>query len=292
MTDKVKAAVYMSLSSLSFAVMAAMVRLSGDIPLIEKVFFRNLVSLLIAFFMLRKTKYSFFGKKGNTIWLVLRSAFGLLGVILYFFSVDHISMADSSMLNRLSPFFVTVFAAFFLKERITKIEIPALIIVFGASLLIVKPSFNVQVLPYMAGIIAAAGGGAAYAIIRFLRNRENPLTIVFFFSFFSVVSLLPFLFIDFKIPNLEQAMYLILIGVFAAGGQFGLTYGYKYGRASEASLYSYLNVVFAAFIGFILWMEVPDLLSIISSIIIILVSVFLVFYKGKAAPPEKLDIAE
>jgi drug/metabolite transporter (DMT)-like permease len=292
MTDKVKAAVYMSLSALSFAVMAAMVRLAGDIPIIEKVFFRNLVSLLIAFFMLRKTKYSFFGKKGNTIWLVLRSAFGLLGVILYFYSVDNITLADSSMLNRLSPFFVTVFAAFFLKERITKIEIPALIIVFTASLLIVKPTFNVQVLPYMAGIIAAAGGGAAYTIIRFLRNRENPLTIVFFFSFFSVVSLLPFLFIDFKIPNLEQAMYLILIGVFAAGGQFGLTYGYKYGRASEASLYSYLNVVFAAFIGFILWTEVPDLLSIISSIVIILVSVFLVFYKGKAAPPKKLDIAE
>jgi drug/metabolite transporter (DMT)-like permease len=242
--------------------------------------------------MLRKTKFSFFGKKGNRIWLILRSAFGLLGVILYFYSVDNISMADSSMLNRLSPFFVTVFAAIFLKERIAKIEIPALILVFGASLMIVKPQFNIQVLPYMAGIISAAGGGAAYAIIRFLRNKENPLTIVFFFSFFSVVSLLPFLFFNFKIPNFQQTIYLILIGVFAAGGQFGLTYGYKYGRASEASLYSYLNVVFAAFIGFILWMEVPDILSIISSIVIILVSIFLVFYKGKASSPKKLDIAE
>ncbi len=292
MTDKVKAAVYMSLSALSFAVMTAMVRLAGDIPIIEKVFFRNLVSTIIAFFMLRKTKFSFFGKKENRIWLILRSAFGLLGVILFFYSVDHISLADSSMLNRLSPFFVTVFAAIFLKERITKIEVPALIIVFAASMLIVKPQFNVQVLPYLSGIISAAGGGAAYAIIRFLRNRENPLTIVFFFSFFSVVAIIPFLMIDFKIPNLEQAMYLILIGVFAAGGQFGLTYGFKYGRASEASLYSYLNVVFAAFIGFWLWTELPDLLSIISSIVIILVSVFLVFYKGKADVPKKLDISK
>lgn len=291
MSDKVKAAVFMSLSSLSFAVMAAMVRLSGDIPIIEKVFFRNLVSMFIAYFMLRKTNYNFFGKKQNSVWLILRSIFGLLGVILYFFSVDNISMADSSMLNRLSPFFVTVFAAIFLKEKIRKIEIPALIIVFFASLLIVKPQFNIQFIPYLAGIIAAAGGGAAYTIIRFLRNRENPLTIVFFFSFFSVISLIPFLFIDFHIPNLKEIFYLILIGVFAAGGQFGLTYGYKYGRASEASLYSYLNVVFAAVLGFILWSEIPDIYSIVSSIVIILVSIFLVFYDGKKSKNE-LEIPE
>lgn len=270
-----KAIFFMLLSSLSFALMAAMVKLAGDVPVVEKMFFRNLVSLFIAYWGVRQTKHSLFGQKQNRKWLVLRSTFGLLGVALYFYSISYIPLADSSMLNRISPFFVTIFAAIFIGEKIRKIQVPALIIVFAASLLIIKPHFDISVLPALAGLVGAACAGAAYTLIRHLSGKEHPSVIVFFFSLFSVVTLIPFVIFAFEMPSLSQWLFLILTGVFAAGGQFGLTYSYKYGKASEVSLYSYFNVVFAGILGYIFWGEISDKWSILGAIIIIATSALL-----------------
>ncbi len=279
MDNKGKAITFMTLSSLSFAFMAVMVRFSGDLPVVEKMFFRNLVSLIIAFMGVRQLNQPIFGNKENRKWLLLRSTFGLIGVGLYFFSIDHMNLADSSILNKLSPFFVTLLAAIFLKEKIRKIQVPALIIVFSATMLIIKPQWDLSIIPALAGLGGALCAGSAYTLLRFLGNRENPAITVFFFSTFSVLILIPLLAINFVMPSWEQLAFLILIGVFAAGGQFGLTYSYKYGQAAEVSIYSYLNVVFSALMGFVFWGEVSDIWTIIGGVTIIAVAVILFYTK-------------
>lgn len=274
----------MLLSSFSFALMAATVKFAGDIPTVEKVFFRNLVSLAIAFVSVKSLHIPLIGNRRNRKWLVLRSTFGLLGVALYFYSIENINLADSSMLNRISPFFVTIFAALFINEKIRKIQIPALIFVFVGALMIIKPQFDMSVLPALAGLGGAACAGAAYTVIRYLSGKEHPAVIVFFFSFFSVVMLIPFLIVSFEMPTPLQFLYLILTGVFAAGGQFTLTYAYKYGKASEVSIYSYFHVVFAGILGFTFWGEVSDMWSILGAVLIVIVSVVLFLSKKKQTP--------
>lgn len=281
MDNKKKAITFQILASISFALMAAMVKFAGDIPIVEKVFFRNLISVFIAYWGVRKLDQSLLGKPGNRKWLLLRSFFGLIGVGLFFYSISYINLADSSMLNRISPFFVMILAAFFLKEKIQKIHIPALLIVFAASLLIIKPQFDLSILPFVAGLGGALCAAVAYTTIRFLSTREHPAVIVFFFSLFSVVSLIPFVIVYYEQPTLTQLLFLVLTGVFAAGGQFGLTYSYRYGKAAEVSLYSYLNVVFAGLIGFVFLGEISDIWTIIGSVIIVATSVFLVLYGNK-----------
>ena len=272
----------MLVSSLAFACSAAAVKLSGDLPIFEKVFFRNILAVIIAFITLYRQKDPIFGKKENQKYLLLRSFLGVIGMVLYFYAISNLYLADSAMLHKLFPFFVTIFAAIFLREKLSIIQIPALVIVFLAALLIIKPRFDYTIFPALAGFGTAVISGGTYTLVRFLRNREKPATIVFYFSFVSLVILSPLVLLEYKTPTLTQWLYLLMIGVFGAVGQFSLTYAYRYGKASEIAIYNYSNIIFAAFIGFLLWQEIPDVLSIIGGSIIIITSLYFFMFHSKA----------
>ncbi|MDS1002551.1 EamA family transporter [Clostridium sporogenes] len=72
----------------------------------------------------------------------------------------------------------------------------------------------------------------------------------------------------------------MLTGIFAAIAQYSLTYAYKYAPASEVAIYNYTNIVFSSIIGFFIWMEVPDYLSILGGLIIIIMAI-IVYLKYK-----------
>lgn len=278
MGNKRTAVGYMIVSALSFAFMAAMVKLAGDIPIMEKVFFRNFISLFVAFGALEKNKGNIFGRKENQKYLLARSLLGLTGIFFYFYAIDNLYLADSAMLNKLSPFFVTLFAAMFLKEKLTSIKVVSMIVAFTGALLVIKPQWNLSVIPSMAGFLSAAFAGGAYTIVRFLKDRENPSTIVFYFSLVSVLGTIPFVVANFVLPSKMQFLYLIATGIFAVIAQFALTYSYKYAPASEVAIYNYLNIVFSAIIGFFIWTEMPDTLSILGGTLIILMAVVSYIY--------------
>lgn len=213
--------------------------------------------------------------------MISRSILGLLGVVLSFYAINYLVLSDASMLNKISPFFVTLFAVFFLKEKLTKIQIPVLIIVFIGALLIIKPQFNFSVVPSVSGFLSAMCAGATYTIIRFLRDREKPSTIVFYFSFISVVVMFPLMMFNYQKPTMIQLLYLVGIGIFAGIAQFALTNAYRYAPASEVSIYDYTSIIFSGIIGFAIWSEVPDFLSIMGSVLIIGAAVFAFIYNGK-----------
>lgn len=97
--------IYIILSAFCFALMSMFVRLSGDLPAIQKSFFRNLVALVFAGIILAKEKVWFSGKKENVKYLLARATAGTLGVLCNFYAVDHMILSDASMLNKMSPFF-------------------------------------------------------------------------------------------------------------------------------------------------------------------------------------------
>ncbi len=269
-TDNMKIAMtWMVLSGISFALMGATVKISGDAPLTTKVFFRNLVTMIItASFAIRLRQNPF----SRTPWLkrlVLRSLFGLSGVALYFIALYQLNLAEASLLNKTSPFFVTVFAVFFLKEKFNRALIPALGLAFMGALLVIKPRFDMSILPALAGFGSGMFAGMAYTLVRSLKGRENPNRIIFYFSFISTMVTLPFLFVFPFSPTPTQWLALIGTGVFAAGGQYGLTFAYHHARASRISVFTYLHVLFSLVVGFLLWNERPDLLSILGGLLII-----------------------
>lgn len=292
MDNKPKAVFYMLISAFAFAVMGAMVKLSGNVPVFEKVFFRNLVSLIVAFYMIKTSRARIWGKKENRKLLTARALLGLVGVVMYFYAISNLILADSAMLNKLSPFFVTLFAAMFLKEKLSPIQIPALVVVFAGALFIIKPQFDLSILPALAGAGSAMTAGAAYTLVRYLKDKEDPATIVFYFSFVSVAGMIPFVLMDFQMPNLTQLFYLIGTGVFAAIGQFSLTFAYKYAPAAEVSIYNYFSILFSAVIGFFLWGEMPDGLSVLGGILIVAAAGATFWYNNQKLPVETVASAD
>lgn len=281
MSNRIKGILLIILSAFGFAMMSAFVKLSGDLPSMQKSFFRNIVSFIIAFGMILYHKESFFGKKENQKLLLMRSALGTLGVVLNFYAIDHLILSDANMLNKLSPFFVILFCAIFLKEKLQLRHIAIIAVGFLGSLLIIKPAFNVDVIPYIIGLLSAIFAGAAYTCVRAIGSREKHYTVVFYFSCFSVITILPFMIASYTPMTWLQFIYLMLAGMFATIGQFGITLAYKYAPAKEISIFDYSNIIFSAIISMVIFDQLPDALSILGYIVIFSASLYMFIYNKK-----------
>lgn len=252
-------------AALCFALMNLFVNLAGDLPVMQKVFFRNLIASVAVFFLLlfQKEKFRIHSKE-CLLWLFLRSFVGFLGVILNFYAIDTIgSISDASILNKLSPFFAILFSVFLLKEKPRLYEIGFVALAFLGALFVVKPTFTAASLPALAGVLSGASAGFAYSCVRILGTKgERGMMTVFFFSAFSTLVALPF-FIAFYEPMTPfQLFALLMAGVSATGGQFFITAAYRFAPAKEIAVFDYSQVLFAAVLGFLFLDQLPDLWSL------------------------------
>lgn len=252
-------------AALCFALMNLFVNLAGDLPVMQKVFFRNLIASVAVFFLLlfQKEKFRIHSKE-CLFWLFLRSFVGFLGVILNFYAIDTIgSISDASILNKLSPFFAILFSVFLLKEKPRLYEIGFVALAFLGALFVVKPTFTAASLPALAGVLSGASAGFAYSCVRVLSVKgERGMMTVFFFSAFSTLVALPF-FIAFYEPMTPfQLFALLMAGVSATGGQFFITAAYRFAPAKEIAVFDYSQVLFAAVLGFLFLDQLPDLFSL------------------------------
>ena len=93
------------------------VHLAGDLPSMQKSFFRNLVAALAAVVLLLRAGEPFRIRRENLPYFLMRSIFGMMGVLCNFYAVDHLVLADASILNKMSPFFTVLFSWLILKEK-------------------------------------------------------------------------------------------------------------------------------------------------------------------------------
>lgn len=259
-----------------FALMNLFVNLAGDLPVLQKAFFRNAVALVFSGIIMIKgtTKEERKITKDNFWLLFLRALAGGIGFVCNFYAIDRMNISDASMLNKLAPFFVIIFSAIFLKEKANWLQWLAVVVAFAGSLLIVKPTFGMEALPAVAGLIGGLGAGIAYTCVRKLGQKGTKSTfIVFFFSASTSIVLAPFVIFHYVHMEWWQWMFLLLTGLAASGGQFCVTAAYTYAPAKEISVFDYSQVIFAAILGFFFLNQVPDVLSIIGYFVIIMVAI-------------------
>ncbi|WP_079529271.1 DMT family transporter [Halobacillus hunanensis] len=285
MSDRNKGIILLLISAFGFSMMAALVKLSGDVPTVQKTFMRNIVSAVIAFILVVYNKERIFGKKENQGLLLSRSALGTVGMVLFFYAIDHMVLSDAEMLNKLSPFILIIFSAIFLKEKARTYQIAAILIAFVGTLFVIKPQFSVEVVPYIIGILSAVFAAGAYTLLRVLGSKEQFYTIVFYFAFFTTVSLLPFTIAFYEPMPTKQWIYLLGAGAFATIGQFGLTIAYKYAPAREISIFFYSTVVYTAVISIVLFNQVPDWMSFLGYFIIFGASFYMFIKNNKETKP-------
>lgn len=266
---KRKGVIYILLSALFFSLMALTVKSVPELPLSEKVFFRNFIGLIVVSITMIKKKVSF--KVNHPKLMFLRAFFGLAGIGLYYTAIELLPLANAVILNKLSPVFVIIFAIIFLKEPYRKGQLWVILIGILGALMIIKPSLNLSVLPALIAVLSAVAAGAAYAVVRRLTQYDKPTVIVFYFCLLSSIMLIPFVVIEgFVIPDARELLALIGIGTFAVTAQLFMTNAYKYAPASELSIYNYVEIIFSLIWGFIIWSELPDLISLSGALLIII----------------------
>ena len=270
------------LSALGFSLMAVFVRVADmcgneSLPAVQKALFRNFVAAIIA-------GWAFFSRPSsvrkaaiipNTVksWsdLLLRCGFGTIGIFANFYAISHIQIGDSMALNRTAPFFTLLMSWLLLGQRMTTRQMICIGGAFAGALFVIKPGYdNMFSVPALVGLFSGIGAGAAYAFLHKLGKAGiDSAFIILFFSVFSCVACIPFLFWGFVSMTLLQIAVLLIAGACAAVGQFGITWGYKFAEPREVSIYDYMGIIFGAVLGFVAFGEIPDFISILGFVIII-----------------------
>ncbi len=271
MKNHLKGIICIIIAAAGFSLMTFFVRLSGDIPTMQKAFFRNAFALVIAVSTLLVKKQKFEIKKEFAVDIFFRCLFGTTGLIANFYAIDKLALADANMLNKLSPFFAIILSIPLLKEKPSKTDIAATLIAFVGAAFIIRPTpGNLVLVPSLIGLYGGFGAGCAYVFVRRATGKgaATPV-IVICFSLFSCMLTLPFMIFNFSPMSLKQLLILVAAGMAAAVGQFAITSAYKFAPAKKLSVFDYIQVVFAALWGILFFRETPTFLSIIGYVIII-----------------------
>ena len=268
--NRSKGIMFILMAAFFFSLMTVFVRLSGDVPTMQKAFFRNIVAAFLAAFILMRSGEKFYIPRTSLMDMFLRCSIGTMGILCNFWAVDHMRIADANILNKLSPFFAILMSIFILKERPNRVEWLSVLLAFTGAAFVAKPGAGIASFPALVAILGGFTAGTAYTYVRKLGlgGVKGPV-IVFSFSVFSTLLLLPNILLNYHPMSVRQFIFLVLAGSSAAIAQLSVTAAYQNAPARDISVFDYSQVVYAAMFGFLLWGEIPDVWSFLGYAIII-----------------------
>ena len=258
----VTGALFVLSASFVFAILGALVKIvSASLTNEMVVFFRNVCALI---FILPWLWYSRppGGVRTSCFQLhLLRSIVGLGAMYCFFYTIAHLQLSEAFLLIATAPLFIPAIAFVWMGEPVANHVRGAVIIGFIGIVLILKPGFGIFQPIALVGLGAGVLAALAMVCIRRMSALEPAIRIVFYFTVLStVISAGPLLW-SWQSPQPELWWLLILIGLLAAVGQFLLTKGYSFAPAAQIGPFTYANIVFATFIGWIFWGETLDMLT-------------------------------
>ncbi|WP_331774539.1 DMT family transporter [Sulfurospirillum sp. 1612] len=269
-----KGILFMILSALLGALNGAVAKiLTISMDPIEIVFYRNLLGIVIILYSFKKVPVSINTSKLHLLFL--RGLFGTLAMLLFFYTIATIPLGEAVILNKTSPFFVTILAYYLMKESISSRTFFALIIGFSGVLFIIKP-FGIELsVDHIFGVLGGFFAAAAYATIKRIKDIYDARVIMLSFMGIGVIiPLLLFLltpYVDFKIhTNPLIWILLAFMAVLSTASQWFLTRAYSLSPASIIGVISYTSIPFAIGFGVLLGDLLPDMYTFIGIALIIL----------------------
>ena len=268
---------YMLLSALGFSLMAVCVKLAAQrgIPLLEIVAARALVSLFLSYADLKRKGLSPWGNKRGL--LVARAVVGTLALMCAYYAVIVMPLADATVIQYLHPVFTAIIALIFLKERIHKATLLCIAFSFAGLVFVVRPEFlfggmqsELPGIYYLIALGGAFGSAVAYVLVRKLNETDDSAVIIFYFPLFAFPFSIVLLGSDFVWPSGLDWLILLCVGIFTQMGQIGITKAMQTETAGRSTAYSYLQVVFAAILGWLFFYEVPSGWTVLGASLIVL----------------------
>lgn len=265
---------YMVGAAFCFSLMSLFVKLAGrGLPVAEIVFVRAAVTLVLSWWLLRRARVDWRGH--NRPMLLLRGAAGFAALFCFFFAVTRLPLADVTVLHFTNPVLTALWASIFLHESMGAREIGGLALCVVGVVLVAQPSFLFGAGPQAldpVGVGAALTGAflsaIAYTSVRKLRETDHHLVVVFYFPLVATPASVPFLIGRAVWPTPVEWLLLVAIGVVTQTAQVFLTKGLHRERAGRAMSVSYVQVVFAAVWGMLVFGNAPDPLGIVGAVLV------------------------
>jgi drug/metabolite transporter (DMT)-like permease len=277
---------YMVASALGFALMVACVKIANttyQIPVLEIVAARAIVSALISYADIRRKKISPWGN--NKPLLIARGTVGALALIFVYYAVTTLPLAEATILQYLHPVFTALMALFFLKEVIQRSTLACIALSLMGLVIMIQPNFlpdsaiSYSWVSIGAGLLGAFGSAVAYIIVKKLTQTEDSSVIVFYFPIIAIPISVALLGGDFVVPSLAATGVLVLVGIFTQVGQIGLTKALHSADANKATAYAYVQVLFSVFIGWVYFSEVPVFTTLVGGAFIMAGALINVLWK-------------
>lgn len=275
----VRGGLWMLIAALMFSIMVTVIKTIGSrLPIVEILFFRQLfMTLLVAPALARGLPGSLTTKRPDL--QALRVFAATAAMTLGFSAFIHLPLSEATAIGFSKTMFITILAIIFLKEVVGIRRWMAVIVGFIGVLVMITPEngwasfsgFNIWSLAALGG---AAAAGLVMVIIRKLTQVDQPITILSYQAIFVGLLMAAPTIYYWVTPTLEEWFLLAFLGLVSVLAQMANIRAYKAGEATAVSSIDYTRLVYASLLGFIFFMEVPEMKTIIGATIIIAASLY------------------
>jgi drug/metabolite transporter (DMT)-like permease len=263
-----KGAILFAIAMLFFSGMSACAKIASEtLPTMTVVLFRFVSGLPIIYGMAIGSKTPLMGNRKGL--LLGRCLAGTTALVIFFFAIKYLPVANVLLINQINPVFVLPLAAVFLGEQITYKHVILIAIAIIGAAFIIKPDVNILSNPGLLALCSAFFTAIAYVLIRKLTATEHTLTIVAWFHTTGVIIILPFAIAQFVLPSPKMLLILITLGLLATAGQLLMTRAYRHAEAGKLAVVGSMGAVFGVGFDFFIWNHVPDKWTTLGAVLII-----------------------
>ena len=263
-------------SVICFSVMDICVKWLDYYPVGQVLFLRFFIGFIPIFLIIPKEKLLSFYKTSRPGLHAFRAITGALAIIALFVGLRELPLADVVSLTFGGPIFVTVASIFFLSEKVGIKRWSAVFLGFIGMLLIVQPAFTDLNFYYLTPIIFCIFFACVAISVRSLSKTEANYTIAFYFTLLcTLLGLGSIFFVEWKLPSLLDFLIFIIMGLCGSIANLLLTQSYRLAEASLVTPIKYLSLVFAIIFGFMIWNEIPKVLTLVGATLVIISSLII-----------------
>lgn len=277
----------MFLSTFCFFLANVCVKQVTHIPAMETVFFRCIVATVFCVIGLRRAKASLIGS--NHLMLLLRGLFGTTALFFFFLTVQQMPLASAQTIQYLSPIFTATIAIFVLSEPVKPLQWIFYAIAFGGVLLIERVDDRITPLYLGFGVLSAFCSGMAYNLVRSLRGKEYPLTVVLHFQLVGAIVGFISLFFVWETPQGWDWLYLFFVGVFSQLGQIFLTNALQREKIAGVAIVNYTGLIYAVTVGWFVFGEAQGIMAVAGMLLVVCGVALSVLYGRRQQQMEAIE---
>jgi drug/metabolite transporter (DMT)-like permease len=260
---------WMLLTGLNFVAVTAIVKHVGDaLPASQSAFLRYALGLVFLLPMIRpilaarltRRQLGLFGARGIA---------HTFGVVLWFYAMTQITIAEVTAMNYLNPVYVTLGAALFLGESLALRRILAVLVALLGALIILRPGFRELSPGHIAMLGTAVMFAVSYLLAKQLSGEASAAVVVGMLSVTVTIGLAPLAAAVWVPVTLEQLGWLFLVATFATAGHYTMTLAFAAAPVAVTQPVTFLQLLWATLLGWLAFGEGIDMWVIVGGSVIL-----------------------